>query len=191
MTVHESRFARSILRLISSAFLRCIGWRTEGDRPDIPKYVMIAAPHTSNWDFAIALAMVFIYRVNIQIMMKDTWFFWPLGPVLLWLGVMPIDRDRPGGVVSQCIEDFRRSDEKLLMVPPSGTRSKVRYWKTGFYRIAAGAGVPIVMGFLDYGRKRGGIGPTFIPTGDMESDMAVIRAFYKGITAKHPDQSIE
>ena len=94
-------------------------------------------------------------------------------------------------MVAQCIEDFNQSEEKLLMVPPSGTRKKVLYWKTGFYRIASGAGVPIVMGFLDYRRKRGGMGPVFHPTGNLDRDMETIRAFYKNISGKYPEQSVQ
>jgi 1-acyl-sn-glycerol-3-phosphate acyltransferase len=119
-------------------------------------------------------------------MMKNTWFFWPLGPILRWLGAIPIDRSKAGKVVAQCIEDFKLSEEKLLMVPPSGTRKKVLHWKTGFYRIAHGAGVPIVMGFLDYRCKRGGIGPVFHPTGDIDRDMEKIRAYYRDISGKYP-----
>lgn len=186
MTVHETTIVRPVMRLISLFFLKCMGWQVEGEAPNIPKYIMIAEPHTSNWDFVIALSMVFVFRINIQIMMKDTWFFWPLGSILRWFGVMPINRSKAGNVVAQCIEDFKRAEEKLLMVPPSGTRKKVRYWKTGFYRIAHGAGVPIVMGFLDYKRKRGGIGPVFHPTGDIDRDMETIHAFYRNISGKYP-----
>ena len=191
MTVHETIIVRPIMRLMSLFFLKCIGWQVEGERPNIPQYVMIAAPHTSNWDFVIAQAMVFVYRVNIQIMMKDTWFFWPLGPIFRWLGVMPIGRSKANNVVAQCIADFKQREEKVLMVPPSGTRKKVLYWKTGFYHIARGAGVPIVMGFLDYRRKRGGIGPVFHPTGNIDRDMETIGAFYRDISGKYPAQSIQ
>ena len=191
MTVHETIIVRPIMRLMALFLLKCIGWKVEGEPPNLTKYVMIAAPHTSNWDFVIALAMVFVYRINIQIMMKDTWFFWPLGPIFRWLGAIPINRSKANNVVAQCIEDFKQREEKLLMVPPSGTRKKVRYWKTGFYHIARGAGVPIVMGFLDYRRKRGGIGPVFHPTGNIDRDMETIYAFYRDISGKYPEQSIQ
>ena len=191
MTVHETIIVRPIMRLMALFLLKCIGWKVEGERPNLTKYVMIAAPHTSNWDFVIALAMVFVYRINIQIMMKDTWFFWPLGPIFRCLGAIPINRSKANNVVAQCIEDFKQREEKLLMVPPSGTRKKVRYWKTGFYHIARGAGVPIVMGFLDYRRKRGGIGPVFHPTGNIDRDMETIYAFYLDISGKYPGQSIQ
>jgi len=191
MTVHETIIVRPIMRLMALFLLKCIGWKVEGERPNLTKYVMIAAPHTSNWDFVIALAMVFVYRINIQIMMKDTWFFWPLGPIFRWLGAIPINRSKANNVVAQCIEDFKQREEKFLMVPPSGTRKKVLYWKTGFYHIARGAGVPIVMGFLDYRRKRGGIGPVFHPTGNIDRDMETIYAFYRDISGKYPGQSIQ
>lgn len=190
MTVHETTFVRPLMRLLSWLYLKCIGWKVEGERPDIPKYVMIAAPHTSNWDFVIALAMAFVYRINIQIMMKNTWFFWPLGPLFRWLGAIPVDRSRKNGMVAQSIAAFKQKKEMSLMIPPSGTRKRVLCWKTGFYHIANGAGVPIVMGFLDYRRKRGGIGPVFYPTGDIEKDMQTIHTFYRNISGKNPSQSI-
>jgi 1-acyl-sn-glycerol-3-phosphate acyltransferase len=102
--------------------------------------------------------------------------------------VMPIDRSRTNNVVSQSIASFSRCDRLALVVPPSGTRKRVLYWKTGFYHIANGAGVPIVLGFLDYRRKVGGFGPIVRPTGDIDTDMAVIRNFYRDISGKYPLQ---
>ena len=121
-------------------------------------------------------------------MMKADWFFWPLGPILKWLGAIPIDRRKSNNVVSQSITAFERCEKMVLVVPPSGTRQKVTYWKTGFYYIAHGAGVPIALGFLDYSRKVGGFGPSIIPSGDIERDMITIRRFYADITGKFPRQ---
>ena len=191
MTIHKTPIIRTAARWLALFFLKCNGWQIQGDRPDIPKYVMIAAPHTSNWDFIYALAISFVYRINILTMMKDAWFFWPLGPIFRWLGAIPIDRRKSHKVVDQMIAAFHRSTEMILMVPPSGTRKKVLYWKTGFYRIANGAGVPIAMGYLDYRLKRGGIGPVFHPTGDLDQDLKTIQKFYHDITGKHPCQSIQ
>jgi 1-acyl-sn-glycerol-3-phosphate acyltransferase len=162
----------------------------EGQMPDIPKCVMIAAPHTSNWDMVIMLFFAFAFSTKLYFMIKDAVFRWPFGPFFRWLGGIPIDRTKPNGVVGQSIEAFQNNERLVMVVPPSGTRARVMYWKTGFYHIAKGAGVPIVLGFLDYGRKRGGVGPTIMPTGDIESDMNEIRAFYSGITAKYPEKSI-
>jgi 1-acyl-sn-glycerol-3-phosphate acyltransferase len=186
MTVHNTVFVRTVMRWLALVALRCAGWKTEGRKPDVPKFVVIAAPHTSNWDFFFTVCMAIVYRIDSRIMMKNTWFFWPVGPLLRWLGAIPIDRTRSNNVVAQAVEAFRQSDALVMVVPPSGTRRKVNYWKSGFYRIADGAGVPIALGFLDYRRKVGGFGPTFYPTGALSADMKVIRDFYRPIIGRHP-----
>jgi 1-acyl-sn-glycerol-3-phosphate acyltransferase len=122
-------------------------------------------------------------------MMKGDWFRWPLGPFLKWFGAIPVDRSKSTHVVAHSIEAFHKHPRFVLLVPPAGTRSKVRTWKTGFYYIAVGANVPIVLGYLDYRRKIGGIGPVFHPTGNREEDMRIIRSFYANITAKYPKQA--
>lgn len=187
-TVYETRMIRPVLRWAAIIIYRCFGWQTEGQQPSAPKYVIIAAPHTSNWDFFFTVCLAFIYRLNPQVMMKAEWFFWPLGPVFKWLGAIPVDRTRSGNFVAQSIAAFQHSEEMTLVVPPAGTRRKVLYWKTGFYHIAHGAGVPIALGFLDYHRKIGGFGHTFEPTGDIDGDMVAIRRFYADITGKYPLQ---
>ena len=169
-------------------FLKILGWRVEGEIPPIKKFVMIAAPHTSNWDFPITLAVAFVLKIKICWMGKAAMFRWPFGASLRWLGGIPIDRGQSHHVVEQSVQAFKNWEKLILVVPPEGTRRKVHYWKTGFYHIASGAGVPIVLGFLDYRRKAGGIGPTFYPTGHMEEDMPQIQAFYATITGKRQSQ---
>lgn len=188
MTIHETVMIRTPMRWLARLFFWCTGWKAEGERPTVARYVVIAAPHTSNWDFIYTLALAFIFRISPQIMMKAAWFRWPLGPLFRWLGALPIDRTRANNVVGQSIEAFQRASDMVLVVPPSGTRRKVHYWKSGFYHIACGAGVPIALGFLDYDRKVGGFGPLFHPTGDMARDMAAIREFYGPISGKYPAQ---
>ncbi len=187
-TVYETRVIRPLLRLLALWLYRCFGWRTEGEKPDLSQYVIIAAPHTSNWDFFFTVCLAFIYRLKPQMMMKAEWFFWPLGPIFRWLGAVPIDRLQSNNVVAQSIDAFQQNKEMVMVVPPAGTRRKVLYWKTGFYHIANGAGVPIALGFLDYRLKVGGFGPVIMPTGDIDSDMAIIRRFYDEITGKYPLQ---
>ena len=186
MTIHETIVVRTLVRWLALLVFKCAGWTSEGRKPDLPRYVIIAAPHTSNWDFIFTLCLASIYHLNAVIMMKDAWFRWPLGPLFRWLGALPIDRSRANNVVGQSIERFHRRDRLVLVVPPSGTRKRVMYWKSGFYHIANGAGVPIVLGFLDYRRKVGGFGPIVLPTGDIEADMALIRTFYRDICGKYP-----
>ena len=187
-TVYQNRLLQPMLRWLALIAYRCCGWKTRGCKPTHSKYVIIAAPHTSNWDFFYTVCLAFIYRLEPQMMMKADWFFWPLGPVLRWLGAIPIDRRKSNNVVSQSIRAFERCDKMILVVPPSGTRQKVTYWRTGFYHIAHGAKVPIVLGFLDYYRKEGGFGPGIITSGDIERDMIAIRRFYTDITGKYPLQ---
>ena len=188
-TIFDTPILSSVLRRTAGLFLRVFGWRKEGQLPDIPKCVMIAAPHTSNWDLPVMLFFAFAFQTKLFFMVKDAVFRWPFGPLFRWLGGIPIDRTKPNGVVEQSIQAFRDNDELIMVVPPSGTRSKVRYWKTGFYHIANGAGVPIMLGFLDYRRKVGGVGPVVVPTGDIEADMQAVRAFYADITGKNPEKA--
>jgi len=177
------------MRRLALLLFKATGWKIEGHRPDIPRYVIIGAPHTSNWDFIYTLCLSFIYRINPVIMMKHTWFRWPLGPLFRWLGVIPINQSKSDNVVAQSIAHFNRNENLILVVAPAGTRKHARHWKTGFYYIANGANVPIVLGFLDYRRKIGGLGPTIHPTGDFEADMTVVRRFYKNISGKYPSKS--
>ena len=174
------------MRWIALLIFRMTGWTTQGHKPDIPRYVIVAAPHTSNWDFIYTLCLSFIYRVNPVIMMKHTWFRWPLGYLFRWLGVIPINQSQSRNVVAQTIAHFDRSDNLILVLAPAGTRKQARNWKTGFYYIARGADVPVVLGFLDYRRKIGGFGPTIQLTDDFEGDMTRIRRFYKTISGKYP-----
>ena len=179
---------QTLMRKLSLLFFKINGWKVVGVKPALRKYVVIAAPHTSNWDFIYTICVAFIFRINPVIMMKDIWFKGPLGPIFRWLGAMAIDRSQTNDVVAQSINKFQQKKNLILIVPPSGTRQRVFYWKTGFYHIANGSGVPIVLGFLDYRLKVGGLGPTFRPTGDIEADMVYIRSFYRGILGKHPLQ---
>jgi 1-acyl-sn-glycerol-3-phosphate acyltransferase len=176
-----------IKRLIGEAFLRVAGWKVEGERPPVDRYVIIAAPHTSNWDMPFMLAFAFIYDIPVKWMGKHTLFEGPKGTFFKWLGGMPIIRHRPGGVVGQMIEAFENNESLVLMVPAEGTRSHVDYWKSGFYHIACGADVPVVLSYLDFGKKVGGIGPALKMTGDISADMDKIRAFYAGMQGFKPE----
>jgi len=169
-------------------FLKLMGWRVEGEIPDIKKFVIIAAPHTSNWDFPITLAVAFALKMKIYWMGKAAMFRWPFAAAFRWLGGIPIDRSKSHNVVEQSIQAFHKLEKLIMLVPPEGSRKKVNYWKTGFYHIARGANVPIVLGFLDYRHKVGGIGPTFHPSGHIEKDMQTIQAFYASVTGKRQSQ---
>ena len=188
-TIFDIPILRNVLHVISVLVLKIFGWRRSGHPPNIPKFVMIAAPHTSNWDFPITLALVFAFKMNLNWFGKDSLFRWPFGGFFKWLGGIPINRTKSGDVVTHMIQVFKEKAHIILVIAPEGTRKRVKHWKTGFYHIALGANVPIVLGFLDYVRRAGGFGPTLIPTGNIESDMEIIRAFYETITGKAPKKS--
>lgn len=189
-TIFDTPVIKTIALWTSLTALKMTGWKVEGEVPAIPKFIMIAAPHTSNWDLPYTLFVAFKLKLKVYWMGKNAIFRWPLGWFFKWLGGIPIDRSRATNVVDRSIEEFSKNEKLILLVPPSGTRSRVTRWKTGFYYIAEGANVPIVLGFLDYSLKTGGIGPVVHPTGDIDKDMKTIRSFYEGITGKYPEKSI-
>jgi len=187
-TIYNTPVLKQILTAVSWLFLKLIGWKLEGRPPTEPKYVLIAVPHTTNWDFPITLAMAFVFDFEIFWMGKDSLFKGWKGPVMRWMGGIAIDRSSSNNVVEQTIEAFNNNDRLVVTIPPEGTRSKVDKWKTGFYYIAVGAKVPVGMGYLDYKRKVGGFKPTFYPTGDADKDIAEMRKMYAGISGKFSDQ---
>jgi 1-acyl-sn-glycerol-3-phosphate acyltransferase len=189
-TIHDMPMVKTVMRWLALIIFRFAGWKSAGKRPAISKYVIIAAPHTSNWDFFYTMCLAFILDIKPFIMMKAGWFLWPVGPFLSWLGAIPVDRSKSNHVVARSIQAFREHTRMVLLVPPSGTRRKVMYWKTGFYHIAKGADVPIVLGYLDYRRKVGGIGPMVHPTGDLEADMKIVQRFYADISGRYPKQAL-
>ena len=189
-TIFDTPIVRIVIRWLSIFLLKISQWRVEGSLPNIPKFVMIAAPHTSNWDFPIMMFIAFKLRGKLYWMGKDTIFRKPFKGVFKWLGGIPIDRSGSNNVVGQMVDKFHETDRLILTIPPSGTRKMVKKWKSGFYHIAAGANVPVVLGFLDFKRKTGGVGPVVTITGDMEQDMMVIRSFYTDIEGKHPEKPL-
>lgn len=178
-----------LARVVGRLWLRWFGWRVEGRLPHHTRAVVIAAPHTSNWDLPFMLAVSWVLGVRPAWLGKDGLFRPPFGALMRWLGGIPVDRRAPGGLVAQAAARLRAADRLLLVVPPSGTRSSAPHWKSGFYHIASAAGVPILCTFLDYRRRVGGIGPTVVPSGDVAADMAIIRAFYASIEGLRPAQA--
>lgn len=184
-TIFDTPVVAPLCHWLSRLLLWLAGWKVEGQRPEIPKYVLIAAPHTSNWDFYFTLLMAFRYRLKIFWMGKDSLFHGWRGPVMRWLGGIAVNRSSSSNLVNDTIAAFNATDTMTVAVPPEGTRGQVTYWKSGFYYIAQGANVPIVLGYLDFGRKCGGLGPIFQPTGDFETDLLEIKKFYEPIQGKH------
>jgi 1-acyl-sn-glycerol-3-phosphate acyltransferase len=185
LTMYNTPILSQIVILGSRMCLSLAGWKLQGNPPEVRKYVIIGAPHTSNWDFPLALAIAFVYRFEMNWMGKESLFKGWRRPFMKWLGGIAVDRSSANNVVSQTIELFNKNKCLIVTITPEGTRSKVKKWKTGFYFIAVGAQIPIALGFLDYKRKIGGFLPTFYPTGDKEKDIAEIRGCYAGVSGKY------
>ena len=181
-----NRFSRGFWR----AVFRLSGWHIEGALPNLPKFVIIGAPHTSNWDFPVAMSMVLALGLDAHWIGKHTLFRWPFGGVMRWFGGIPVVRSERRGVVDQIIEIFESRERLVFGVSPEGTRKRVDRWKTGFYHIAVGAGVPIVPAYFDYPRKVIGFGLPLTPSGDKEADIAFLKAFYTpyALTGKNRHQ---
>lgn len=181
------RVRRGGLAAVGRLYLRLNGWRVEGELPAVAKAIVIAAPHTSNWDLPFMLAVSWVLGVRPSWLGKRELFGRPLGWLMRRLGGLPVDRGVRANVVQQVVRRFAEAERLFLVVPPSGTRSRAEHWKSGFYFMAREARVPIVCGYLDYRRKVGGIGGMLHPTGDVAADMDRIRGFYSGVTAKYPE----
>ena len=167
-----------MLSSIARLLLKIGGWTLVGDHPSVPKAVIIAAPHTSNWDGIWGLIAKVALRVDVHFFGKDTLFWFPLGTILRVMGGIPLDRANPGSSVDQAVRGFKASESYYFAMAPEGTRRHKPYWKTGFYRIAISAGAPVVLAFFDYERRRLGIGATVELSGDPDQDLARICAFY-------------
>jgi len=159
-------------------FARC-GWRVVGEFPDVPKLVAIAAPHSSNWDVVWGLLVKIGIRLNVRFIGKREAFFWPLGPILRGFGGIAIDRKHAQNVVADMAGMFAANEKFWLAIAPEGTRKKVKEWKSGFWRIARAANVPILPVYFHYPEKTVGVGPLIYPTDDLDADMAKIREFYR------------
>jgi len=182
-----SRFAPRLARRI----LALAGWRVRGELPACPRFVVIVAPHTSNWDFFLGLLAMFATDIRASWLGKHTIFRFPVGPLLRWLGGEPIDRSAPQGTVETAIERFRTRPQWVLGLSPEGTRRRVERWKTGFHRIAVGAGVPILPVSLDYQAREIGIGALFSPGPNEAADVAKLHALFRKEMGRHPEQFAE
>lgn len=175
-----------LFRGAAGLLLRLLGWKIEGTLPDAPQYVIVAAPHTSNWDFPLMLLYAAHFGIKPYWMGKDSLFPRPFAGLMRWLGGIPIDRSAANNIVDQAVQAFSKYERFAILIPPEGTRKRGPRWKTGFYYIATGANVPILLGYLDFPRKRGGFGPLFYPTGDLEADLRAIGAFYADKQGLYP-----
>ncbi len=175
-------------RLVRSFILwlfRQRGWRLEGTAPSSKRYVILGAPHTSNWDFVFFLGATHHFGIIPRFMGKKSLFRWPLTRFMFDMGGVPVDRTKRGNYAEAMIATFTSHDEFALVIAPEGTRSAVGKWRSGFWHIASGAGVPIVPAWVDNRTMRGGLGPEIMPSGDYEADMARIAAFYRSVMPDH------
>lgn len=177
-----SRLVRGLLLWL----YRRRGWRLEGAAPINRSFVIVGAPHTSNWDFVFFIGATHHFGITPRFMGKDSLFRWPLRRFMLDMGGVAVDRSVPGGYAQSMIDAFAANQEFALVIAPEGTRSAVRKWRSGFYHIALGAGVPIVCAWVDNQTMRGGLGPEMALSGDYGADMARIAAFYRATMPGHP-----
>jgi 1-acyl-sn-glycerol-3-phosphate acyltransferase len=178
-----------MIALIAKLYFRWIGWKIVGvDPTQLKRCVVVAAPHTSNYDYPIALSVFYTLNMRVKFLAKKQLFSFPLGLLMRATGGIAVDRGKKSNLVDYMVGLFAQQTELCLLIPPEGTRSAVREWKTGFYHVAVAAQVPILLGYLDYAKKTAGFGQVFHPTGDLEADMRVIKEFYKTIAPKYPDK---
>jgi 1-acyl-sn-glycerol-3-phosphate acyltransferase len=168
--------------------LELAGWRFEGSFPDVPKMVLIVAPHTSNWDFPVGLMAKFALRLEARFVAKHSLFWWPLGAFLRAVGGIPINRAAAADFVDETVRIFDARAKLVLVITPEGTRSRVERWKSGFHRIAHAAGVPVVLAVIDYSCKVVRFGPAFQATNDYDGDLTAMQAYITAAMAKHPER---
>lgn len=179
-TIFKTPVVSGFFRYFFKICTRLIGWKIVGEKPADDKCVLIAAPHTSNWDFPTMMVAAFVLGMDVHWMGKHTLFpKGPLGAIMRWFGGIAIDRREARNTVEQMVAQYKKREQLLVLITPEGTRTRVDSWKAGFYHIAVGAGVPIYLGFVDTKTKQAGIMQAFYPTGDYQQDLPAIMQFYK------------
>jgi 1-acyl-sn-glycerol-3-phosphate acyltransferase len=165
--------------------LRLSGWRIVGELPDLPKFLLVGAPHTSNWDYILTVLTIGDLQADLHYLIKNSVIEGPFGGLVKKWGGISVDRSTSDGFVARMVEEFDSHDKYLLAIMPTGTRSATKAWRSGFYYIACQANVPIVLVIFDYENKLLRLGPCIEPTGDYEADLATIQAYYEGVRGKH------
>lgn len=185
-TIFNTPVLSTLYHHYAKFLMRRLGWRVEGTLPDIPKFVLIGAPHTSNWDFVLFLGLMFYLRANVHFMGKAELFRWPIGWFFRYCGGIAVERKKSTGLVDQMVKASNESEKFILTIAPEGTRHQVVEWKRGFYHIAKTAGIPIVMAVVDGRHKTVRIGQVFHPTDDIEADIKSIQEVFAGVVGIHP-----
>jgi 1-acyl-sn-glycerol-3-phosphate acyltransferase len=165
--------------------LRAMGWRIEGEVPDLPKFVIAVAPHTSNWDFVVGASVMFALDLRLAFISKHTLFRWPFAGILRWMGALPVDRSSPHGVVAESVAGFAQIERRVLVIAPEGTRRRVERFRTGFLHIARGARVPVLLAAFDYGARCVRFGPLVQPGEDVEAERERIERYFAGVKGKN------
>ena len=185
-TIFNTPILSGIYHDLAKIMMRLAGWRVDGKLPDLPKFVLIGAPHTSNWDFVLFLGVIFSLRANVRFMGKAELFRFPIGWFFRYCGGVPVDRKKSTGLVEQMVKVSNESEKFILTIAPEGTRHHVQEWKRGFYHIAKSAGIPIVMAVVDGRHKTVRIGQVFHPTDNIEADIKSIQEVFTGVVGIHP-----
>jgi 1-acyl-sn-glycerol-3-phosphate acyltransferase len=176
------------MRKIIAFFLKKRGWKIVLKMGIPAKCILCVAPHTSNWDFVIAISLYKSIGGNPRFLMKKDWFFFPFGNLFRYMGGIPVNRDKKNSLTQQMVELFKKKDQLQLAIAPEGTRKQNSSWKTGFYHIALAAHIPIPLIYIDYGKREIGMEQIFHPSGNAEKDIQEIKDYYKNIQAKHPEK---
>lgn len=177
-------------QIVSKFILKLFGWKVAGQLPALKKYVAIVVPHTSSWDFIIGVLAKWSLNINVKFFGKKELFDSPLGFIFRALGGIPVDRFKNHNVVTQAVDEINKSDDFILVLSPEGTRQYVPEWRKGFYFIAMGANIPLLLCYIDYAQKEVGIGPLFYPTGNYAKDFEQIKDFYRDKKGKYPELGV-
>ncbi|WLD56752.1 lysophospholipid acyltransferase family protein [Salinispirillum sp. LH 10-3-1] len=191
MSLPESQLPRrgnAFSSLLGRLILSLFGWKVTGQLPNVSKAILIGGPHTSNWDGVVTLSAMAMLRLDARVMVKDSAFVGPLGLLLRWLGAMPIDRNSARDVVQQTVDQLNAHAQFMVIVSPEGTRDGASQWKSGFWRIASAAGVPIVVATADYKKKEVSFPGLVMPSEDMDADMKQVLEFYRGVEPRHTER---
>ena len=175
-------------KIVSKLILHIMGWKVVSDIPTLKKYVIIVAPHTSNWDFIIGRCFGYMLEIEAKYLGKSQLFRFPYGWIFRMLGGISVDRSKHNNLVAYAIDLFKTSEKLVIGLAPEGSRSRVEKWKLGFYHIALGAKIPIALAYFDYAKKEAGILEMFYPSGEIHKDLQIIEDFYKNISPKYSDK---
>ena len=186
-TIHDTPGVIHFMRLLSWLVLKLGGWKVVNVAPATGSYLIIAAPHTSNWDFPLGIAIAFHLRLKVYFIAKHTLFNGFAGPIMRWLGGVPLNRGASKNFVDASVEIYANSENLIFAIAPEGTRSSVGRWKTGFCHMAKGANVPLALAYFDFSKRIGGIGKMLNTTENIDADMQAIADFYEPVMGKYPN----